>query len=116
MAAGDRTNTQKSLQIDVALLKQQTSVLEQTVVAQNAAMNTELSKMNGVLKEIHDKLDKTILSHTVELTVLKASNEDNKTKIEDTNTRITRTSTFFGGLITAIVGGIASWLKFGSGT
>jgi len=131
--APPKNNTLHAVQQDVALLKQTTTMLEHTVVAQNASIKTELDKMNGVLREIHDKLDSTILTQTVEVTKIQGhltSNnlaaaieftkhqgmiEANSEGLKSLNTRLSRTAAAIVGIFTAIAGSVTAWPWFKPG-
>ena len=118
--AGERP-TQKA-QIEIALLKQNMTAIEHTVISQNAAVRAELSDMNRVLKEIHDKLDKTILEQAVQLTEQKYKILANKEEIKDVkaevakvNGKIAKAGATITALIVAVVGGLFQWYTPGSG-
>lgn len=131
--APPKTPSLHAVQQDVALLKQTTTMLEHTVVAQNASIKSELDKMNGVLREIHDKLDATILTQTVEVTRIQGQMQANTlaAAIEFTkqqgqitanadgvlslNKRLSKTAAAIVGLFTAVAGGMATWPWFKPG-
>jgi len=84
------------------------SVLEHTVVAQNAATEATLRRIESVLKEIHDKQDHSILSVSVAIADINGKIALVEEKNTQTNSKINK---FFGGLLTiiaAIIGGIFS--------
>ena len=84
------------------------SVLEHTVVAQNAEVNKRLESMEKVLKEIHDKQDTYILASSVKMEGLQGQINLNAEKTAAVNSKVNK---FFAGLITifaAILGGVFS--------
>lgn len=84
------------------------SLLEHTVIAQNAATNETLRRIESVLREVHDKQDTSILNTSVKITEIDGKIALVEQKAEQTNSKVNK---FFGGilaLILAIVGGIAS--------
>lgn len=84
------------------------SVLEHTVVGQNASVNEKLGSMDSVLREIHNKLDQTILSNAVEMEKMKGQIALNVVATAAVNSKVNK---FFGGLLTifaAMIGGIFS--------
>lgn len=116
--------TGKSVEVDVELLKQSVTVLERTVVSQNAAVNTELKEIKGVLREIHDKLDRSTLEHAVELVKQRALIDANAIKVEAALTmqgneiarvesKITKASAALATLFVTVLGGALQWLTPG---
>lgn len=84
------------------------SVLEHTVVAQNATTEATLKRIEDVLKEIHNKQDASILSTGVNLATLRGEIALVDQKGQQTNSKVNK---FFGGLLTliaAIIGGLFS--------
>lgn len=116
--------TGKSVEVDVELLKQSVTVLERTVVSQNAAVNTELKEIKGVLREIHDKLDKSTLEHAVELVKQRALIDANSLKTEAALSaqggeiarvegKITKAGALLGTIFVTALGGALQWLTPG---
>lgn len=99
----------QKFQIELALLKQNMTAIEHTVISQNAAVKTELSEMNRVLKEIHDKLDKTILDQSIKLTKQEYELASVSKEISKVNGKIAKASGFVSALLMAIVGGLFQW-------
>lgn len=84
------------------------SVLEHTVVAQNASVDRRLESMEKVLKEIHEKQDTYILKTSVDIESIRGQMALNAEKTAQVNRKVNK---FFGGILTivaAIVGGIFS--------
>lgn len=84
------------------------SVLEHTIVAQNASVDKRLESMERVLKEIHDKQDKYILASSVRIEGMQGQINLNTEKTAAVNSKVNK---FFTGLVTifaAILGGIFS--------
>jgi diphthamide synthase (EF-2-diphthine--ammonia ligase) len=98
-----------AVQTDVALLKQVTTAIEHTVIAQNAHTNTELREIKAVLREIHDKQDAYILAQAVKMTEQQGQITANATAIEAVNGRLSRTAGFIVAIFTAVLGGMATW-------
>lgn len=90
-------------------LNARVSVLEHMATAQNAVTNQRLNSIDSVLKEIHDKLDKSLTATPVEITRLDGRINLTDERHKNLNSKVNKV---FGGvvsLIIAIVGGIASW-------
>lgn len=84
------------------------SVLEHTIVGQNASMDKRLESMERVLREIHDKQDKYILNTSVGMEAMKGQIALVNERTTVVNSKVNK---FFGGLLTifaAILGGIFS--------
>ena len=103
---------QKS-QIEIALLKQNMTAIEHTVISQNAAVKVELSEINRVLREIHDKLDKTILDQAVQLTAQKYEIASATKEIAKVNGKIAKASATVSALLMVVVGGLFQWFTPG---
>ena len=76
------------------------SVLEHTVVAQNAETNKQLESIWRVLKEMHDKQDTYILGTSVRMEELRGQITLNAEKTASVNSKVNK---FFGGLLTVIL-------------
>lgn len=130
MAAVPRSSAQQSqkihqLQTEVALLKQTASTLEHTVIAQNAAMKSELSGIHTTLREIHDKLDKTNLEHAVELVrqgeaakalaaTVAANATESAQEIARVDSKISKAAGGLFAVLLAFLGGAMAWFSPGS--
>lgn len=108
------------LQTDNALLKQTVSTLEHTVVAQNASVKQELSNISATLREIHDKLDRTTLEHTLELVrqseaakalaaAVAANADESASEIARMDSKISKASGSMFAIFLAILGGAMAW-------
>lgn len=109
--AGDRTGSNQK--IEIALLKQNLTAIEHTVISQNAAVRAELGEMNTVLREIRDKLDKTILDQSVWMTAQEYKIAAANNEIARVNGRIARASAGVSALIAAVIGGLFQWFTPG---
>lgn len=84
------------------------SVLEHTVVGQNAEVKERLASMERVLGEIHDKLDRHVLTASVGMESLRGQIALNAEKTAAVNSKVNK---FFAGLVSifaAILGGVFS--------
>ena len=109
--ATERPGTNHS--IDIALLKQNMTAIEHTVISQNSAVKVELSEMNRVLKEIHDKLDQTILDQSIQLTSQKYEIASAHKEIAKVNGKIAKASATVTALMLAVIGGLFHWFTPG---
>jgi hypothetical protein len=105
--AGTTTSVKKSQE-----LVTQVALLEQTVVRTDEKLN----RISEILIEIHNKLDSTILNHSLklaehkaELAILKDDIEDNSKEIKRVESRGTKIIAFTGTLFTIIFGAIVSY-------
>jgi ethanolamine utilization protein EutA (predicted chaperonin) len=128
--AAPRSSPQQSqkihlLQTEVALLKQTASTLEHTVIAQNAAMKSELAAIHTVLREIHDKLDKTNLEHAIELVrqseaqkalaaTVAANAAESTSEIARIDSKISKASGALFTIFMAILGSAMAWISPGN--
>lgn len=79
------------------------SVLEQTVLMQNTAVNKQLEGIARVVGEIHDKVDKHLLDQAVKTTTIDMATKRNAEDLEKSNKRIDKKFATWRNTVVAIV-------------
>jgi 6-pyruvoyl-tetrahydropterin synthase len=113
--AGPRTDNHQvqALQTEVALLEQRQSALEHALIGQNAGIKAELGEVKAVLREIHDKIDSSILAHTETLATHAVKIEAATSEIARVDKRISRFAATISATFLAIIGSVVQWFMPG---
>jgi hypothetical protein len=100
MVMASATSVKKSQELDTKV-----AILEHTVTR----TDERLSRIEAVLLEVHNKIDASILNHSIKLTehkaelsLLKDNITDNEVEIKRVETQFHKIITWAGGLITIV--------------